>query len=654
MKKFTWLIVALISFICSIIFTAFEPKSENAELSTPAVRQQFENGINNFLNSIESFHQSVLTLDSRKESAESVKQELVNLRNAYKKIEFLVAYVDQEFVNDHINGAPLKHLERNTAGVYVLEPEGLQVIEEVTYDDAIQLRKSELLYLTEQLKENFSTHQGYQKSIHFTDRMVFEASRFGIVRLFTMGVSGFDTPASDNAIMESEISFMSIAEVMSNYYNLSEQEEVKKLVVQIRKSFAKGSEMFTANQDFDSFDRMQFLKEVINPLFDKILQLQLHLGIETYYETTSSFVDHPVNYFATNIFSEDFLNPFFYSGVNEEYYSSDLIALGKTLFFDPILSSSNERSCASCHKPSLAFTDGRKKSIATGPNGTVQRNAMGLINAVYADRYFYDLRAEELESQIEHVVVNQKEFHTTFIHIMDKLNSSNEYKALFKSSFPDLADNAINKNSLSTAISAYLVSLSGFNSPFDQYVRGERNELHDDAIKGFNLFMGKAGCATCHFAPVFNGLVPPDFNDSESEVLGVPLNSIESNASLDNDLGRSMGTLTEITPIFNNSFKTTTVRNVSLTGPYMHNGVFETLEEVVDFYNKGGGAGLKISIENQTLPETPLNLTKEEERQLVTFLHSLTNIKTDTTTPVSLPTFENNQGLNARSVGGTY
>ncbi|HVF97132.1 MAG TPA: hypothetical protein VM871_07420, partial [Flavisolibacter sp.] len=155
---------------------------------------------------------------------------------------------------------------------------------------------------------------------------------------------------------------------------------------------------------------------------------------------------------------------------------------------------------------------------------------------------------------------------------------------------------------------------------FDQYMRGNKTTLTVDERAGFNLFAGKAACATCHFIPLFNGLTPPQFDDTESEVLGVPANKKQK--KLDNDLGKYNFANASVHKY---SFKTPTLRNVALTAPYMHNGVFKTLEEVVNFYDKGGGAGLGIAPPNQTLSTERLNLSSKERKQIVSFLKALTD-----------------------------
>lgn len=149
-----------------------------------------------------------------------------------------------------------------------------------------------------------------------------------------------------------------------------------------------------------------------------------------------------------------------------------------------------------------------------------------------------------------------------------------------------------------------------------------KQTLNKKEVGGFNLFMGKAKCGTCHFIPLFNGAKPPRYFYLESEVIGVPATQDKKNARLDGDSGRYLVTGY---PIHTFSFKTATLRNIALTAPYMHNGVFNSLEEVVDFYNEGGGKGLDIAPKNQSLPFEKLDLSKGEKRDLICFLKALTD-----------------------------
>ena len=152
-------------------------------------------------------------------------------------------------------------------------------------------------------------------------------------------------------------------------------------------------------------------------------------------------------------------------------------------------------------------------------------------------------------------------------------------------------------------------------------MRGEKL-LSSKEINGFNLFMGKAKCGTCHFMPLFSGAKPPRFYFIESEVIGVPATKNKRQPKLDSDSGRFLITRQ---PLHLFSFKTPTLRNIALTAPYMHNGVFSSLEEVVEFYTDGGGKGLHIAPTNQSLPFERLGLTKDERANIVAFMKTLTD-----------------------------
>ncbi len=299
----------------------------------------------------------------------------------------------------------------------------------------------------------------------------------------------------------------------------------------------------------------------------------------------------------------------------------------------------------------MAFTDGLDKSLAIDRNGTVSRNSPTLINVAYQRDYFYDLRAKNLEKQVEHVIFSPREFGGNFAAIIEKLNRSNEYRSEFSTAFPEYpTSNPIQVKPIQNALAAYVRSLVALNAPFDRYIRGESTFLSDEAKEGFNLFMGKAQCATCHFPPLFNGTVPPKYLESESEVLGVLQRFDTIHPQLDDDPGR----MSEVVSLWmDKSFKTSTVRNVKLTAPYMHNGAFRSLEEVILFYDHGGGAGLGLPVPNQTLPSSRLNLDKKEVKALVSFMESLTDTAGITAMPGVLPGF-GDEVLDKRKVGGVY
>lgn len=180
----------------------------------------------------------------------------------------------------------------------------------------------------------------------------------------------------------------------------------------------------------------------------------------------------------------------------------------------------------------------------------------------------------------------------------------------------------VSEEQVRIAIAGYIRSLVRFDARFDRYVRGDATALDLAERRGFNTFMGKGKCGTCHFVPLFGGTVPPTYLKTELEVLGVPTRPDTVNATVDLDPGAYR--ITRI-PLHQHAFKTPSLRNVAVTGPYMHNGAYRTLEQVVDFYARGGGAGIGVDLPNQTLPPDPLRLTAREKPDLVAFMRSLTD-----------------------------
>ncbi len=555
-------------------FLALAPFHPTRNETQKAVLERYVSGLSVFHGRLERL--CVLASDPAVPDAE-LKTAFRDVRRAYKNIEFLLAYLAPDNARDFLNGAPLPSLDRVLPGVVVYPPRGMQPMEEVLYADTHD--RSEFVRLCLELKGNFQSVYQTQKNLPFTDRQVFEAVRAGIVRITALGITGFDTPGSGEALAECAVSLTAMRDVCALYlpYLPAAKKESGQTLI---RHFDAAVHILETAGDFDSFDRLNLIRDHLDPLYGLVLDIHLTLGIETHELVSNQ--SWAVNYRAASMFSDTTLNSHHFAGIGVRYEKPDVVALGRTLFFDPILSSGNDRSCASCHQPGRAFTDGMPRSVATGFAGTVSRNAPTVINSAFADLYFADLRSDRLENQAEHVVFNTLEFNTDYYAILDKINQSPEYVALFKQAFgkkPAAQD-------INRALAAYVRSLTAFNSPVDRYLRGEDVALDAEIQRGFNLFTGKALCATCHFVPTYAGLVPPLFQENESEVIGVPVDPAASMPALDPDPGRfENGRPRDRAEHLRHSFKTPTVRNAALTAPYMHNGAYGSLEQVVDFYN---------------------------------------------------------------------
>ena len=539
---------------------------------------------------------------------DSLQKVFLNTRRQYKKVEFFLAFYHPEYINSVINGAPLLHIEKENTNPFVVDPEGLQVLDELIFSEEVWDERHEIASIAKKLSTSYMLlyNKIGSKSSNITNDLI--AMRLQLVRIFTLGITGFDTPGSVNAIDDAKSSFIGMRQFfLENSYNQNFTKE------EIATLFQNAIDYLNQQKSFESFDRLEFLTNYIDPLYKKIGELHETEDLSFLANITSW------NPKSNSIFSKDFLNPYFFTKINETEDSDALRSLGKALFYDPIISNDEKISCASCHKPEKYFTDAIPKSLSNAEGKLVLRNSPTLLNAVYSDRYFYDLRAFTLEQQAEHVIFNPDEFNTAYIVILEKLKNKKEYKNKFENVF---GKEGITRENFSKALASYVLSLQSFNSSFDKYVRGESNAISQEVKNGFNLFMGKANCATCHFAPTFSGLVPPLFSENESEILGV-LEKPNGN-KLDEDEGRINNQIkSESAWIYEKSFKTVTVRNSEFTAPYFHNGAYQTLEDVIEFYNEGGGQGVGLSVQNQTLPPDKLNLTELEKQELIAFLKVL-------------------------------
>ncbi|MBA5873537.1 MAG: c-type cytochrome [Nitrospira sp. CR1.2] len=274
------------------------------------------------------------------------------------------------------------------------------------------------------------------------------------------------------------------------------------------------------------------------------------------------------------------------------------IELGKQLYFDGRLSKNNAISCAFCHNPGTGFADSRQTSIGVG-GGIGGRQSPTVYNSAFNHVQFWDGRARSLEEQAIGPIHNPVEMAETHEHVVAKLGKVKGYQQQFRAVF----GTAVNLQGIAEAIAAYERTVLSTNSAFDKYVMGDQKAMDEAAARGLALFKGKARCILCH-----NG---PNLTDNQFHNLGVP-----QVGPMKEDLGRYNVTRAEKDK---GAFKTPTLRSITETSPYMHDGAFKSLEEVVEFMNEGGGRNPNVS----PLVK-PLGLTPEEKADLLAFLRALT------------------------------
>ncbi|MEO8000092.1 MAG: cytochrome c peroxidase, partial [Gemmatimonadaceae bacterium] len=324
---------------------------------------------------------------------------------------------------------------------------------------------------------------------------------------------------------------------------------------------------------------------------------------------------------AATVFDADAFDATAYAPTFAMQPTGELIALGERLFRDPRLSGPGTRSCATCHVPALAFTDARPRHSAMGSDRRMlSRNTPTLLNVALQPNFFADGSAATLEDQIRIVLSSPMEMASSPELAAQRISADTAYRSAFTRLKTGSDSNAIAEASLRSVLATYIRSLVTLNSRFDLAMQGNAGAITDQERRGFNLFMGKARCGTCHFAPLFSGVAPPAYLKSDPEIIGVPIHADTARAVIDPDVGRAG---VDNMAVHRHAFNVPTLRNIARTAPYMHNGAYATLEQVVDFYNRGGGIGIGATVPLQTLSSRPLHLTVEEQRDLIAFLKTL-------------------------------
>lgn len=294
--------------------------------------------------------------------------------------------------------------------------------------------------------------------------------------------------------------------------------------------------------------------------------------------------------------------------------NADRILLGKTLFFDPRLSKNGHMACATCHNPIQGWSDALP--VTLGYLGqALTRAAPSVMNAAYNAPLTWDGRKRDLEHQVTGPIENPMEMAQDVGKLVEWLKTVSGYRILFAKAYPG---EDISADTLSRGVASYERTIVSQDSPFDQWLRGDKTALSEQQLRGFKVFKDakKGNCASCH--------QPPNFTDHRFHNVGLASHGLEGA-----DLGRFNITRE---PHMKGAFKTPHLRNIALTAPYFHDGSAKTLEEVVEHFDRGGA----LQTPDLSPQVKPLALSHQEKLDLVAFLESLTSPPKPVTLP-SLP-----------------
>jgi len=548
---------------------------------------------------------------ARLRDGESAQRAFRAARAAYKRIEYRVAYEMPE-ADLAINGPPLPRVNEH-AFDGVLPPTGLQVIEAVLFPKPAAANDSVVAAQIRLMRPTLVRLRKQRTSGVDADAWLFDALRQELARVSTVGLAGFDATVTRDGIRESAEALRGVR-VAAAAYEPGVDAEARSRWGDLDRRLESAIAELEDHADFDRFDRLGFLVRHAAPIGRALTDYQSALGVARIQRP------HTWSGETNTIFDVGAVDPLYYAPSD---LSGDprVVALGRGLFFSPTLSAGGTRACATCHQPGRAFTDGRRLA-RTDPGPGLVRNTPTLLHASVQPFQFADQRARSLEDQVALVMANPREMNQPLGAAVARLRQDTAVAREFAAAFGETGPGALTERRLQISIAAFVRSLPGFASRFDRAVQGDTMALTASERRGFDLFMGKAACATCHFAPVFGGTLPPTLLESEPEVIGVPSRPDTAGARIDPDPGVAGF---DHATVHRHAFKTPSLRNVALTAPYMHNGVYRTLEDVVDFYDRGGGAGIGIELPNQTLSPEPLRLSAREKRDLVAFMRALTD-----------------------------
>jgi cytochrome c peroxidase len=290
----------------------------------------------------------------------------------------------------------------------------------------------------------------------------------------------------------------------------------------------------------------------------------------------------------------------------DDPYSDAKAALGKTLFFDPILSGSGTRSCATCHNPGLSWGDGLPRAIGENQLPLTLRTPT-VLNLAWIRVLGWDGKFRDLESVAFGPLLAPTNMNGNEAQLLSHLAAIPGYVAKFAAAFPA---EGITRHTIKQALATYERTIVSAPAPFDRWIEGDESAIDETAKRGFDLFTTKAGCAECHRG----------WNFTEGSFYDI-------GAADEQDIGR--GRIFTNSPKLMHAFKVPTLRDVARRAPYLHDGSLGTLAEVIELYDRGG-----IDRPSRSELIKPLGLTAEEKAALLAFLATLTSDPTVVTIPV--------------------
>jgi cytochrome c peroxidase len=585
--------------------------------SLPGAQRVFEAQLDALLASFDTLARRVEQGKSA-EAQEAFRQ----ARTAYKRAEGMLGYYAPDAIVA-IEGPLEAEGEDDILPRPYNTPGGFPMIESLIFPEMPDSTRPVALARIHAIRERVAVLRSSTDALSVEDVAIFGAARAELARVSTLDIAGFDSDRQDDALLDAAAALDGVRAVLVPP-DVPESEAVAAQRRRADSALRLAAEYLRDHRDFESMDRFIFLERYSLPASHAVAALRVARGASAAPGVRLWRDD------AASVYDSAAFDPVAYAARYPyvPHAGDRIVALGARLFADPRLSGPGTRSCATCHLPGRAFTDGLPKratlvpAVASPVPLPPARHTPTLLNAALQPTLFDDERARAPEQQIAQVLANAEEMGSSTDTAVRRVAADSGYRAAFAAAFGAPPERAVTSITLRVALASYVRSLVALNSPFDRAVRGDSAALSAAARRGFTVFMGKARCGTCHFAPLFNGTEPPSYVTTDPEIIGVPERVALDHAQIDPDPGRAA---IDRVPSHGYAFKVPTVRNAAVTAPYMHNGAYLTLDDVVAFYDAGGGTGIGLDLPYQTLFDHPLHMTPGERADLIAFLRSLTD-----------------------------
>ena len=497
------------------------PSASSTPAPSAAAQQFLVRGLDTLSQTLGVLEREIATVQDTARAIRAFR----DARRAFKRIESLLTYYIP-IQTATINGPRLEGDDDDPAPPVKSAPIGFQVIEGALFDGSVPMDSARVEI--RRMRQTLTVLQGVASTNPILPNAALDAVRLELARVTTVGLAGIDADPSGDGIVESADALDGVRALLL----LLLEDPTRRAVAD--STFSRAIAELRAQPDFATFNRLRFIAGSARAAGAALSNAQRELGtpepgVRRFWRESAGTP------FDTNAFSPDAFPP-----AHARASSDALIALGERLFFDPILSGPRTRSCASCHQPDRAFTDGRPRAEPiSGTTPVLLRNTPTLLNVAMQPAFFADDRSLSLENQIGVVLASDAEMASSADTVAARVRAIDTYRAAFAAAMPDRRDSVIAGLDVRQALAAYLRTLNAMDSRFDRAVRGDTLAMTDAERRGVTVFLGRGNAERATSRRCSTASPRRSIGFPRPEIIGVPATADLTRPTLDPDVGRA-------------------------------------------------------------------------------------------------------------------